>query len=151
VDVVDSEFSVLITEIKNTNDLQAIMRAHRSFVSNILRLAMVDNSAVQECIDRILSICLRFVSLCWYLEQQTTNKNNDNNKLKRNNNNDNEEKDLLKEELDLIYKDFISNTSYLFQIMRKVENRGFMFRLDFNSYLSTLFFNNDQQITTISK
>ena len=123
------------------------MRAHRSFISNVLRLAMVDNAAVQECIDRILSICLRFVSLCWYLEQQTTITNvvNDSKyKLKSNNNDD--EKDLLKEELDLIYKDFISNTSYLFQIMRKVENRGFMFRLDFNSYLSTLFFNNDQQI-----
>jgi len=35
-------------------------------------------------------------------------------------------------------KEFFTQISYLFQIMRKVENRGFMFRLDFNGYLSTL-------------
>ena len=29
-----------------------------------------------------------------------------------------------------------SQVSYLFQLMRKVENRGFIFRLDFNGFIS---------------
>ena len=36
------------------------------------------------------------------------------------------------------YHHYDNQISFLFQIMRKVENRGFMFRLDFNGYLSTL-------------
>ena len=42
------------------------------------------------------------------------------------------------EEIEGIRKDFFTQISYLFQVMRKVENRGLMFRLDFNGYLSTL-------------
>ena len=42
------------------------------------------------------------------------------------------------EEIVGIRKDFFTQISYLFQIMRKVENRGLIFRLDFNGYLSSL-------------
>ena len=45
---------------------------------------------------------------------------------------------LPPEELEAIHKEFFSHVSYLFQIMPKVENRGFMFRLDFNGFLSSL-------------
>ena len=42
------------------------------------------------------------------------------------------------EEIEGIKREFYTQLSYLFQIMRKVENRGLLFRLDFNEYLSTL-------------
>ena len=42
------------------------------------------------------------------------------------------------EEMDNIHKEFFAQISFLFQIMRRVENRGFMFRLDFNNYLCGL-------------
>ena len=42
------------------------------------------------------------------------------------------------EEVESVRKDFFSQIVYLFTIMSKVENRGFMFRLDFNEYLSSL-------------
>lgn len=42
------------------------------------------------------------------------------------------------EEIEAVKKEFFTQISYLFQIMRKVENRGFIFRLDFNGYLSNM-------------
>ena len=42
------------------------------------------------------------------------------------------------EEIEGVRREFFTQISYLFQIMRKVENRGLMFRLDFNGYLSAL-------------
>ena len=40
------------------------------------------------------------------------------------------------EEFFSIRKEFFSQMTYLFNIMRKVDSRGFMFRLDFNGFLS---------------
>jgi hypothetical protein len=40
------------------------------------------------------------------------------------------------EEVESIRKEFFLQMNFLFQIMRKVENRGFMFRLDYNEYFS---------------
>ena len=42
------------------------------------------------------------------------------------------------QEVQALRKEFFTQISYLFQVMRKVDNRGFMFRLDFNGYLSAL-------------
>ena len=42
------------------------------------------------------------------------------------------------EEMESVKKDFFAQISFLFQVMKKVENRGFMFRLDFNEFLSKL-------------
>ena len=40
------------------------------------------------------------------------------------------------EEVESVRKEFLVQIHFLFQVMRKVENRGFMFRLDYNEYLS---------------
>ena len=42
------------------------------------------------------------------------------------------------QELEAIRKEFFSQLAYLFSVARKMENRGFLFRLDFNGYLSGL-------------
>ena len=42
------------------------------------------------------------------------------------------------EEVESVKKDFFAQISFLFQVMKKVENRGFMFRLDFNEFLSKM-------------
>eukprot|EP01041_Mallomonas_annulata_P008780 gene8780-18157_t len=120
VDVVDSEFSSLCTEINGSTDLQAVMRSHRNFITTIIRLSMIDNLSVQDGLDRILQICLRFVSLCWYKD-----KDNDTDKgididTEHSNAHSNSlfESNILYEELESIQKDFISNTSSLFNMMR---------------------------------
>lgn len=136
VDVVDSEFCLLQEQMTKASNFQDVLLAHRNFLSSILRLSLVDNITVQEGIERVFHVCLRFVAICRILHQQEDyiigNKSN---------NNDNTTTIPIvipPEEIEAIRKDFFSQISYLFAIMRKVENRGFMFRLDFNSYLSDL-------------
>lgn len=114
------------------SDLQTILKGHREFLANILNLGMVENTLVQEGIDRILQICLRFIALCWLALKEEEEEEKFNEKYVH------IDSDIFAKELEAIRKDFYTQTSYLFQIMRKVENRGFLFRLDFNGYFSSL-------------
>jgi hypothetical protein len=122
VDVIDSEFTTLVAEIESPSDFQIILRAHRNFLASLVRLAMVDNTAIQEAIERILQVCLRFVAVYRIRKQDEAAA----------------VYIIPQEEMDSIQKDFYSHVLYFFQIMQKVENRGFVFRLDFNGYLSQL-------------
>jgi hypothetical protein len=56
VDVIDSEYDELAVRIENSNSFQQVLRAHRNFIANILRLSMVDNLTIQEGIERILQV-----------------------------------------------------------------------------------------------
>jgi hypothetical protein len=153
VDVVDSEYGTLRREIAEATDFQAVLRAHKAFTANLLRLSLIDNLAVQEGIDRILHICLRFIAICRimhrseFLDVENTQEgaasapsspHKGTGELS-----DAERITLLQapiyvppEELEFIRRDFFAQVSLLFQMMRKVESRGFIFRLDFNNYLS---------------
>jgi Gamma tubulin complex component C-terminal len=199
VDVVDSEFSTLIEEIEAATEFQTVLRAHRNFIAAVTRLSSVDNLTVQEAIERVLQVCLRFIAVCRLLHQQEDN-DNDNDatrgwssretvRSQREDTRDDTDGDFSRhdgdcgdgddgdgddgddddrndsvgnrearkrrtrtrthrqlpvvtvipaEEIESIRKEFFTQISYLFQVMRKVENRGFMFRLDFNGYLSEL-------------
>lgn len=140
VDVVDSEYSVLQREISVAADFQSVLRAHKTFTANMLRLSLIDNTSVQEGIERILQICLRFIAVCRiqhqseYLDDPAEDTTSTPASQAR--------KALLPpiyvppEELGHIRKDFFAQVAVLFQLMRKVESRGFIFRLDFNSFLS---------------
>ncbi len=64
VDVVDSEYSILQRDIATASDFQSVLRAHKTFTSNMLRLSLIDNTSVQEGIERILQVCLRFIAVC---------------------------------------------------------------------------------------
>ena len=151
VDVVDSEYCALQRDIAEAEDFQAVLRAHKTFLSNVLRLSLIDHAAVQEGIERVLQICLRFVAVCRILHQSefldddepavaaaaaaaSASAGNKDQQQQR-------PRSLPPiyvppEELSHIRKDFFAQISLLFQIMRKVESRGFIFRLDFNGYLS---------------
>ena len=141
-----------------------------------MRLSSIDNVVVQEGIERVLQVCVRFIAVCRLFQQQE-NENENESKSKNDNNSssnynddvydsnrnlNSDEEIFMKynnvtrnpmklerkkrvlpifippEEIEGIRKDFFTQISYLFQVMRKVENRGLMFRLDFNGYLSTL-------------
>lgn len=134
MDVVDSEYSTLQKEVATAADFQSVLRAHKTFTSNMLRLSLIDHTSVQEGIERILQICLRFIAVCRILHQSEFLN-----------------EDIVSgcedapnappiyvppEEFTHIRKDFFAQVSMLFQLMRKVESRGFIFRLDFNGYLS---------------
>lgn len=154
----DSEYSTLQKDIAEAADFQAVLRAHKTFTANVLRLSLIDNLSVQEGIDRILHICLRFIAICRIMHRSefldvddgadgaggggVSEPNTPSNKgtgvLS-----DADRITLLHapiyvppEELEFIRRDFFAQVSLLFQMMRKVESRGFIFRLDFNNYLS---------------
>lgn len=178
--MVDSEFCTLQEEIESAAEFQTVLRAHRNFIASVTRLSSVDNLTVQEAIERVLQVCLRFVAICRLLHQQedqdtskgwsadhpheTTGAYDDHagsgasasagdddgdgdGDYKGNSGNSNSYSNRRKrqlpviippEEIEGVRKEFFTQISYLFQVMRKVENRGFMFRLDFNGYLSEL-------------
>ena len=152
VDVVDSEFAVLQREVDAATDFQVVLRAHRNFLATVLRVSLVDNLTVQEGIERVLQACLRFVAVCRLLQQQegvdeTPSSPFDSTQLAPVLSADSPGAKIRArvrslpvivppEELEAIQKEFFSQVAYLFQVMRKIENRGFMFRLDFNGFLS---------------
>ena len=124
-DVIDYEFSLLMKAISLSTDFQSVLRASRNFLASIVNLSMVDNTAIQEGIERILQVCLRFVCVCKIVQENFQPERYISDILV-----------VPPEELQAIQKDFYTHVLYIFQIMQKVENRGFMFRLDFNGYLS---------------
>ena len=151
VDVVDSEYALLLQEVDSAVEFQQVLRAHRNFLASVLKASLVDNTTVQDAIDRVIQACLRFVAVCRLLHQQEG--------IERDGGlGEGEEFALFRravsptkvststllpvvvptEEVESVRKDFFSQIVYLFTIMSKVENRGFMFRLDFNEYLSSL-------------
>ena len=151
MDVVDSEFCTLLEDAASASDFQSVLRAHRNFLATIMRLSSVDNLVIQEGIERVLQVCLRFIAVCRLLHQQVQGEGDGDNtpeSLKSNRKSYSPGRpDARKrtvpvvvppEEVDGVRKEFFTQMSYLFQIMRKVENRGLMFRLDFNGYLSAL-------------
>jgi hypothetical protein len=127
VDVIDSEFGDLLKEVHSAGDMQAVLKSHRNFLANLARISFIDNITVQESFDRILQLCLRFLSACRLIQSETEAFNT---------------KEVLpppvlpSEEIDAIRRDFFAQLSYLFNIMASIDNKGFMFRLDFNGYLS---------------
>lgn len=120
-----------------------------------MRLSSIDNLVIQEGIERVLQVCLRFIAVCRLLHQQgegekegvgvgeNTPESPKSNRRSFSPGSLDVKKRRLPvviphEEIDGVRKEFFTQISYLFQIMRKVENRGLMFRLDFNGYLSAL-------------
>lgn len=149
VDVVDSEYAKLMRDLDEAEEFQQVLRAHRNFLATVLKAALVDNLTVQDAIDRVLQACLRFVAVCRLLLQQ---EGVDGAALDDEYTHFNQgvlspskvsTSPLLpvvvpNEEVEAVRKDFFSQIVYLQTVMGKVENRGFMFRLDFNNYFSGL-------------
>lgn len=166
VDVVDSEYNAFQTELRHLQEFQAVLLAHRHFLANVLRLSMLDNQGIQENFDRLLHLCLRFVAACRIQarsEAAYTGSTSVNSSGFQEENHHNHHQNssfqsqesrrspgskqkasaaytapvyIPPEEFEAIRKEFFQQIAYLLQFMKKVESRGFLFRLDFNGYLS---------------
>ena len=66
VDVIDAEFSVFQGEMQQKEgvDFSTVQRKHRLFLSNVVQHCMLDHVGVQEGIDAIIHLSLRFLALC---------------------------------------------------------------------------------------
>jgi hypothetical protein len=137
VDVIDSECAGFEEYLAKATDFQDVLRQHRHMLMNVCRLSMVENTMVQDCFDRILHSCLRFVSLCRVnaLDQDAAvaplnllSQVDVPATLAT--------RSVVAAEIESIRTEFYSQLGFLFQVMRKLDNRGFLFRLDFNGFLS---------------
>jgi hypothetical protein len=160
--VVDSEFGELIRVISQATDIQVVLRTHKTFVANLFRLSLIDNASIQEAFDRIIHVCLRFIALLRIMLDHAeerdiggtgfhhrgdvaTSDNHDSTKLSTAA--AAEAKSSIysmslplfvpPEEIQAIGKEFFSQVAYLFHLMRSIDCKGFMFRLDFNGFLSS--------------
>jgi hypothetical protein len=137
IDVIDAEYSEFNDVMASPNcDFATVVRHHRLFLSNVARHGMVDNVVVQDGIDSILHVCLRFLALCRILLQD-----------------DSIEEGLVPvvippEEFDSLQVEFVSLVLHLMHHMRRVDNvnQGFLLRLDFNGFLSNLILMQNQKM-----
>ena len=133
--MIDSEFCEFQKLVLGAAEFQTVLRGHRTFLAAVARLSLIENSTVQDSIERILHCCIRFIALCRVINEE----DGFNAEQVKPSSVDRRIPVVIPiDEIAAVRSDFISQVSFLFQIMRKVENRGFMFRLDFNGFLSSL-------------
>lgn len=150
VDVVDSEYAVLMDNLQQATNFHDAAKAHKQFLSAVLRSTMVDNAAVQENIEKMLHVCLRFLAVCALMKS-----NSDGNYTLSFASGSHAAASAAapsasastelpvpvlvpSSELTDIHEEYVMYMSVLFQSLAKVDNRGFLFRLDFNGHLSAL-------------
>lgn len=115
--------------MRKTKSFKIILQAHRNFISAVMRMSMADNTIVQDAIERVMQVCMRFIAICAVCEEccvESVGVSSCNGII------------VPAEEIEAIRKDFFTQSIYLFHIMRKVENRGLLFRIDFNGFMSNM-------------
>eukprot|EP01031_Cornospumella_fuschlensis_P028493 gene28493-34398_t len=143
VDVIDCEYSALLSSLSSCQDTQAALVFHRHFLGSVSRLCMLDMGGVQESVSSLLGYCVRLVA-CYdilkemsgfgYVEKDGANRSS----VSSSANTYMPPPILPPQELESIDKEFFKELRYLVMMMRRTESRGFLFRLDFNGYLSQL-------------
>jgi hypothetical protein len=150
VDVVDSEFSQMMIEIKESRSFQIVYKIHKRFLASLSKLSFIDNNTVMEVLERILLCCVRFIAICRLKFQQEFDlynfKDQFHSTSRRVSSDPIKEITEMKkplvipnEEVTAIKNDFLNQVGYLFKIMNRFDNQVLLFRLDFNSYFSKLF------------
>lgn len=138
VDVVDSEYIRLIDELSQANDFQMVLRLHRSYLANVLRLMCLDHMNIQETFERLFHLCIRFICLHHLQQHQEQRQQEETFHDEYESKNVSPPIVIPTEEMEDIYKEFIQQIAMLLQLMKKLDTRGFLFRLDFNNYFSNL-------------
>jgi hypothetical protein len=64
VDVIDAEYTSLVTQLRATNSFRSAYSLHRTFLATVARLAMVDNAVVQDAIERVIQVCDTNIYVC---------------------------------------------------------------------------------------
>jgi hypothetical protein len=54
------------------NDFQTVLRLHKHFLANILRLSMIDHVSIQDSLDKIIYCCMRFIGCCRMEDQMNS-------------------------------------------------------------------------------
>ncbi|KAI3506639.1 hypothetical protein L1887_21199 [Cichorium endivia] len=120
VDVIESQWDILVAHIKESNDFTHLVAFHQAYVSALISQSFLDIGSVSRILDGIMKLCLQF---CWKIENQET--------------------DINISELECIAEDFKMKSNSLYTILRSSRLAGsqrapflrrFLLRLNFNSY-----------------
>ena len=119
---------------RSTQNFKSVLQAHKHYLSAVIRLSMVDNAVVQEAIGRVLHCCMRLVALFqWLAEEREGLGGSD-----RPDTGTNSSSGIPLAEVEALKREFFSQMWHLLQLMRKLEHRGFLFRIDFNGFMSEM-------------
>ncbi|XP_065885565.1 gamma-tubulin complex component 4-like [Dysidea avara] len=73
VDVIESQFSLLLENIRSTHDFETIQQAHCNFVSSLYRQLFLQATSILHLLNEILQLCISFCLLVMAgLQENTT-------------------------------------------------------------------------------
>lgn len=120
--MIDAEYALFFQEMQaDSADFASVVRLHRNFLANIIKSSMIDNGVIQEGIENILHLCLRFLAICKLLLQES-------------------ELDTAvivvpPEEFDALHKEFTTQLVYLVHLMKRIESGKHMMLGMCNDYM----------------
>ncbi|XP_071096786.1 gamma-tubulin complex component 4-like [Haliotis cracherodii] len=124
VDVIESQYGILLEKINSTGDFEAVKLAHEQFLVTLLSQSFVHMKSVSSCLYDILELCSTFSRLV--NEAESANITH------------------TIPQLQTIAKNFQRQSSLLFKILSSVRSHNasphlaqLLLRLDFNRYFST--------------
>jgi gamma-tubulin complex component 4 len=68
VDVIESQFSILLSKVQSTRDFEAIRLAHDQFLSSLYSRCFLHMKPVSHCLSEILELCHSFCGLMSHSE-----------------------------------------------------------------------------------
>lgn len=123
VDVIESQYGILVEKVNNTRDYEAVKLAHDHFLSALLAQSFVHMKSVAHCLYEILDMCTAFTSLVVRCETPMSHK------------------DAL--QLESVAKNLQHHSKLLFKILSSVRSNSsnphlaqLLLRLDFNKFFS---------------
>ncbi|RUS76183.1 hypothetical protein EGW08_016061 [Elysia chlorotica] len=125
VDVIESQYKVLVDKINSTRDFEAAKLAHEHFLSSLLAQSFVHMKTVSDCLFEILDLCSAFYRLFISAQNSMSEKET--------------------ETLQSITLSFQRNSSLLFRILSSVHVKSshphlvqLLLRLDFNKFFTDM-------------
>ncbi|XP_071167808.1 gamma-tubulin complex component 4-like [Mytilus edulis] len=123
VDVIESQYGILVDKIQSTRDFEAVRLAHDQFLSALLAQSFVHMKSVSHCLHEILDQCGAFSKLLMHCESPMVHRELN--------------------QLESIAKNFQGQSNLLFKILSSVRSHNasphlaqLLLRLDFNRYFS---------------
>lgn len=125
VDVLETQFSLLVEKIRQTHDFETIKHAHETFVTTLQSQLFLLLPAVSHCLNEILELCNNFSSLLRGRSGLVLSEDD-------------------RTELDRIAKEFQRQSSLFFKIVSSAKDHHsvphlaqLLLRIDYNKFFST--------------
>ncbi|KAL5004702.1 hypothetical protein ScPMuIL_018158 [Solemya velum] len=126
VDVIESQYGILLEKINTTRDFEAVKLGHDQFLSALLAQSFVHMKSVSHCLSEILDQCTSFCKLVMTMDTSNSSL-----------------ADREVQQLETITKNFRRQSNLLFKILSSVRSHNasphlaqLLLRLDFNKYFT---------------